>query len=95
MPQWQQLDTTCKLQDARLCSDLHCALADLHYCKRAVSSRRECVVYLLLNLIVELVSNDGVALVLAANHVHSAAGKGVPGQELHMQKQLRTHTFSI
>ena len=49
---------------------------------------------LLLNLIVKLVSNDSVALVLAANHVHSATGKGVPGQKLHMRKQLRTHSFS-
>ena len=55
---------------------------------------QECVVHLLLNLVVKLMSNDSVALVLAANHVHSATGKGVPGQELRMQKQLRTHSFS-
>lgn len=39
--------------------------------------------HLLLDAVVELVRDDLVPMVLAPNHVHALARKGVPRQELH------------
>lgn len=47
----------------------------------------ESSLHLLLDLIVKLMRNDCVSLVLAAYHVHTAAGKGIPRKELQRKPQ--------
>ena len=87
LPQWRVALSTALLQDMQKAdATLTCMQGTVHPVPS--SNKRKGTknnTHLFLDAVVELVYDDLVTVVLAANHVHTAARKGVPGQKLQTQ----------